>query len=654
MAGGRRVAGIYIPPPIKPHCSTESKGPRLMITRIVCEDFKSYANVVSLGPFHHVGFFLFKLLINLVTSFILLQQFSAIIGPNGSGKSNVIDAMLFVFGYRAQKIRSKKISVLLHKSAKKPNVKQCKVEVHFTQIVDKPDGTYDIVPNTQLVVGRLGYENNGSDYLIDGRKATFKDVSKLLKGFGIDLDHNRFLILQGEVESIAMMKSKATTPNECGLLEYLEDIIGTTRYKKPLQQINEHVEVLNERRTEKHNRCKMAEREMKDLEKPMKEAVDHLKLENNFFRTQNLQIQKYMQDTKEHIKEGEERKAGFDEEMQTHDAEYADYIKERKEKEKIIEENTKKKESLVKRKEDMETALKAADRKYTQTQESMVAANKRRKTLKTQLDKENVHLEALKKVPEKNEREISESEKKIEKLSKQKSELDSQFEKNLAKFKEETAELQQQKEAISTKLAELKKKSDADKAALIVKEQELSMQTSARTAEVRKFETLRNSFEDSKKLLDEKKERVVLAKQEHVQAKTRLDEISRKCDSHRKEEQELAEKVRGLRAKIEQSNQEQLAKHTHGKVLDFLMDQKKKRTLPGVIGRLGDLGGIDAKYDVAISNACGKLDNILVDNVDTAQACIESLRKHNIGAGTFIALDKMQKFQANVRQKIQT
>lgn len=28
-----------------------------------------------------------------------------------------------------------------------------------------------------------------------------------------------------------MMKPKGATENECGLLEYLEDIVGTTRYK---------------------------------------------------------------------------------------------------------------------------------------------------------------------------------------------------------------------------------------------------------------------------------------------------------------------------------------------------------------------------------------------------------------------------------------
>ena len=53
----------------------------------------------------------------------------------------------------------------------------------------------------------------------------------LLRTKGIDLDHNRFLILQGEVEQISQMKVKAENPNEEGMLEYLEDIIGSSRLK---------------------------------------------------------------------------------------------------------------------------------------------------------------------------------------------------------------------------------------------------------------------------------------------------------------------------------------------------------------------------------------------------------------------------------------
>ena len=64
------------------------------------------------------------------------QNFSCIIGPNGSGKSNVIDSMLFVFGYKSAKIRSKKLSVLIHNSEQHPDCTSCTVEVHFQMIRD--------------------------------------------------------------------------------------------------------------------------------------------------------------------------------------------------------------------------------------------------------------------------------------------------------------------------------------------------------------------------------------------------------------------------------------------------------------------------------------------------------------------------------------
>lgn len=222
-----------------------------------------------------------------------LQRFHAIIGPNGSGKSNVIDSMLFVFGYRANKIRCKKLSVLIHNSKKHPNVPSCRVAIHFARIIDREDGSCEVVPDSEFVIAREAFRNNSSFYTIDDRRVQFKEVALLLKGHSVDLDHNRFLILQGEVESIAMMKPKAQTDNEVGHLEYLEDIIGTTRYKEPLAKIMARVDMLTEERTEKHNRCKMAEREMNDLKQPMEEAVAYLKLENTHTRTKNIQYQKY-------------------------------------------------------------------------------------------------------------------------------------------------------------------------------------------------------------------------------------------------------------------------------------------------------------------------------------------------------------------------
>jgi structural maintenance of chromosome 4 len=58
------------------------------------------------------------------------------------------------------------------------------------------DGTVDKVPGSDFVVGRVAYRNSTSDYLIDGRKQKANEVVARLKQQGIDLNHNRFLILQ--------------------------------------------------------------------------------------------------------------------------------------------------------------------------------------------------------------------------------------------------------------------------------------------------------------------------------------------------------------------------------------------------------------------------------------------------------------------------
>lgn len=89
---------------------------RLTIHKMVLQDFKSYAGRQEIGPFH--------------------KSFSAVVGPNGSGKSNVIDALLFVFGWRANKMRQGKLGELIHNSAGKENLPNCTVEVWFREIED--------------------------------------------------------------------------------------------------------------------------------------------------------------------------------------------------------------------------------------------------------------------------------------------------------------------------------------------------------------------------------------------------------------------------------------------------------------------------------------------------------------------------------------
>ena len=166
------------------------------------------------------------------------------------------------------------MSELIHKSAEYPDLEYARVSVYFQDIVDDPaseDG-YTPVAGSQFVVTRTAHRNDSSRYYVDGDKSSYTDVTALLKGRGIDLDNNRFLILQGEVEQISMMKPKAVAPGDEGLLEYLEDIIGSNVYLAQIAEADKVVESLSTERAERLNRVKAAEREEATLESGNSEA----------------------------------------------------------------------------------------------------------------------------------------------------------------------------------------------------------------------------------------------------------------------------------------------------------------------------------------------------------------------------------------------
>lgn len=110
------------------------------------------------------------------------------------------------------------MSELIHNSANRPSASFARVSVHFLDIIDIDDdqyfwnngliSSYEVVPNSLVVVSRVAYQNNTSKYFINNKSSTASEVTTLLKQRGIDLDNNRFLILQGEVEQISLMKPK--------------------------------------------------------------------------------------------------------------------------------------------------------------------------------------------------------------------------------------------------------------------------------------------------------------------------------------------------------------------------------------------------------------------------------------------------------------
>lgn len=58
------------------------------------------------------------------------------------------------------------------------------------------DEHFEVVPHSDFIISRTAHRDNTSNYYINDRKSSFGEVTTLLKGKGVDLDNNRFLILQ--------------------------------------------------------------------------------------------------------------------------------------------------------------------------------------------------------------------------------------------------------------------------------------------------------------------------------------------------------------------------------------------------------------------------------------------------------------------------
>ncbi|PCH34299.1 RecF/RecN/SMC protein [Wolfiporia cocos MD-104 SS10] len=602
----------------------EPQGPkaRLVIHKMALVNFKSYAGRQEIGPFH--------------------KSFSAIVGPNGSGKSNTIDALLFVFGYRASKMRQGKLSELIHNSAKYPDLDECSVEIHFREITDLPgpDG-FEVVPDSTLVVARTAYKNNSSKYTINGRTSNYKEVQTLLKGRGIDLDHNRFLILQGEVESIAQMKPKAPSEHEDGLLEYLEDIIGTSKYKEPIEETLAEVDRLNEERAEKLNRLRIVEKDRNALEAKKREAEDYLRLQNEHVRALSRLWQYYLWQCLTNEEAYEKKIARLEKELAEETERNKDDIMHVEALQKHYDERATAYEEVKTAAAEAVKDLSAQEKKQVGLDERRKHANSKAKKLKKSLqDDEHARAAALRAIEDN-----------TAKMEKEKGKLE-EFEESLAeeeKILEEIRDSLKDKTQVFHDQIEVKQKDLQPWTAKInAKKAEIDLATSERDALVKKAESAKAALLEAQETLEK-------LRADHEAKMAELEELKaakgnnlKEIKANEKKVQDMQARVQQLRAKASASRQKadeakasQAANNSQNKVLESLNRLKSAGRISGFHGRLGSLGTIPDKYDVAVSTACGALNNLVVDTVEQGQACIEYLRKQNVGRASFMVLEKL-------------
>ena len=85
-----------------------------------------------------------------------------------------------------------------------------------TSLPQTEEDEYLVVAGSAFTISRTAFKDNSSHYQVDGKRVSFKEVAALLRAQGVDLDHNRFLILQvchlACLVSVAVSVSQASPP----------------------------------------------------------------------------------------------------------------------------------------------------------------------------------------------------------------------------------------------------------------------------------------------------------------------------------------------------------------------------------------------------------------------------------------------------------
>ena len=455
------------------------------------------------------------------------------------------------------------------------------------------------------------------------------------------MDHKRFLILQGEVESIAQMKPKAANEHDDGLLEYLEDIIGTSKYKTPIEESVTKVETLNEVCVEKNARVQHVEKEKNSLEEKKNKALAYIKDENELAYKQSALYQVYTDECNDNIRVTDEAisqmQSQLDAEVEKHRGN-EDGISSL---EKMYKSGVKDYDNLEKATQTVIKEMARFDKEKVKLEEKKkFLIGKQKKVEKTLHSSRLADSEAANLIQkhsddiERNTNEIVSLEKNTNIEEKELGSIRESLKGKTQAFSDQIALKQKSLEPWNEKINE-------KQSAVAVAQSELDIlreRSSAGAVALKDGQAKIEAIEEGRRVktaqLDE-----IKAQKSQLEKETK--KLQQELTNHAQKEPEMRAQLSGARQKADEAKASLSNSQSQGNVLNGLMRLKESGRIEGFHGRLGNLGTIDQKYDVAISTACPSLENLVVDSVEVGQQCIDYLRKNNLGRANIILLDRL-------------
>jgi chromosome segregation protein len=602
------------------------------ISEVVLDDFKSFGRETRI-PFY--------------------EDFTTISGPNGSGKSNIIDAVLFALGLaRTRGIRAEKLTDLIYNPGGEDadrgrGAREATVEV----VLDNSDrtlsreqvvtaaGSEDVGDVDEVRVRRRVKEtedNYYSYYYLNDRAVNLSDIQDLLAQAGVTPEGYN-VVMQGDVTEIIQMTAGERR-------KIIDEIAGVAQFDRKKDDALGELETVQEQIHDAELRIEEKRERLDQLADERETALQYRDLREEKEEYEGYLRAAELEDAREELAD---KRAAVDA-RESDLAEARRELDEREEKVTRLQEDLADLDAEIERKgEDEQLELKSD---IESIKGDVARLEGEIETAEDRIeDAEQTRREAFVAVDRKQER--------VEELESEMSDVKLETANTKAEIQElegEIASVEAEIEAVDTEYDELK----ADLAETKERVEELRDERNELQREQDRLldEARRRSNEEEEKEaeLEAARERIPELERELTELDEELSKAEANAENIEGVIENLKDERRGYQEDLDDVEDELQAANQEYAELEAKADQNGDSSFPravttalesgfdGVHGAVGQLGGVDPQYAEACETAAGgRLANVVVDDDEVGQRCIEHLKSRNAGRATFLPLTEM-------------
>ncbi len=567
-------------------------------------------------------------------SFSISKGITCIVGPNGSGKSNVVDAVRWLFGERANaKLRMSSTSDVLYAGSQSlRRADRAWVKAVFN---DK---------DKTISVERVYTAEGKNVYLLNGSQTRLKDIARIFTGTGTGRDLYS-IVGQGEMSNLVN-----SSPEQIKTL--IEEAAGVAIYKaKKIETLSKLSEVQGNLDMLK-NIIKEVERTLRSLNLKSKRAQKYKEYEGELDIRKRRYFGHFYLLNSEKMKGIEEKMSNTSSEMEKLQKELFDLeiqTSELKELSSGVEEEIKRFESELEKYREREKTLSNLKEMYSSKLSSdrtaYVELGTKKDSMREELDRNFERLEELRRLTlslDEEDRKLSLSLEELEKDYEDKTEEISRNERKHSQLEIEISRLTKERNSL-----------EVSKSKAIENVKDLQQ----------RLEILESQIRDKKMKAEKLQQELDEIVSKESNEENTLEEHNKKLmelDSKRKEIENTISSLKKKRETLNFKRVELISKHDILKksVEEYAGYSRAVRAvmnaqIDGVVDVVANLIDVPKDVEVAVSVLLGgRAQNIVVRDSKSAKDCVEMLKRTRSGRATFIPVDMVDLREPNTKTSI--